>query len=98
MIETRTQNQIIATTILNVVVTNRPNRKATVQAVLEGIPKVRLGLKLEGTNLIIDTTYGIEADTDFQNKLQEVINTHSTTFEKGANGHRILNVDLLRPR
>ncbi len=96
--ETKTMNQIIEATILNVAVTNRPNRKATVQAVLNGIPKVRRGLKLEGTNLIIDTTYGIEAEPEFQTKLQEVIDTHETTYEKGANGHRLLNVDLLRPR
>ncbi|KAF0202247.1 MAG: hypothetical protein FD170_1973 [Bacteroidetes bacterium] len=97
MIEKRTMNQIIEATILNVAST-KPNRKATVQTVLNEIPKIRLGLKLEGTNLIVDTFYGIEAETDFQNKLQEVINTHSTTHEKDGNGHRILIVDLLKPR
>lgn len=96
--ETRTMSEIVENTILNVVVTNKAVRKANIQAVLEGLPKIRQGVKLENTNLIIDLNYGIQAETDFQNRLQEVINGHDTTFEKGANGHRLLIVNLLKPR
>jgi hypothetical protein len=95
--ETRTMNQVLEATILNVA-TSRVSRKSSIQTVLNGLKDLRTGVKLEGTTLIVDLYMGITAEPDFLNKLQDVINQHETVYEKAKTGQKTLSVDLLRPR
>lgn len=97
MKDLKTMNQILNSAIIGVGTNNKSMRKVNVEALINGLPKAS-GVKLDGANLIINLSTGVEAESDFQNRLSEVINGHRVTYTKSEVGHRLLVVDLLDPR
>ena len=78
---------------------NKATRKANVTAILQDRSKYK-GLSVDGSLLKVDITLGFSADTEFHNKLNEVVNAHVSTVEKTnqGTGKTFLVVDLLKLR